>query len=170
MELMGCLGCDGVYAVGLPVCPHCGTVSPRYEGVEDLVPKATSGGASSAWEQAPVAEAPAAAPETAPAVEAEPAQLVAEPVGDGAAGDAPAMVAEGGYAGASNLVEIQPEPAAEAVPVAPDYGSMTQAALRDEAKARGLPVGGAKADLAARLADHDAAADGEPAVTPEGGG
>lgn len=42
---------------------------------------------------------------------------------------------------------------------APDYGSMTQAALRDEAKSRGLPVGGTKADLAARLAGHDAAAE-----------
>lgn len=41
----------------------------------------------------------------------------------------------------------------------PDYGTMTQAALRDEAKARGLPTGGTKADLAARLAGHDAAGD-----------
>lgn len=49
-----------------------------------------------------------------------------------------------------------PGPAADSA--VPDYGSMTQAALRDEAKSRGLPVGGSKADLAARLAEHDAAA------------
>lgn len=45
----------------------------------------------------------------------------------------------------------------EGAPVvsAADYASMTQAALREEAKARSLPVGGSKADLAARLNDHD---------------
>lgn len=40
---------------------------------------------------------------------------------------------------------------------APDYVSLTQAELRAEAKSRELPAGGSKADLAARLAEHDAA-------------
>jgi len=47
-----------------------------------------------------------------------------------------------------------PDPAPTAD--APDYGSMTKGALVEEAKARSLPAGGSKADLAARLADHDA--------------
>jgi hypothetical protein len=47
-----------------------------------------------------------------------------------------------------------PDPAPTAD--APDYGSMTKGALVEEAKARALPVSGSKADLAARLADHDA--------------
>ena len=38
----------------------------------------------------------------------------------------------------------------------PDYGSYPVAVLRDLARERGLPVAGAKADLVARLAEHDA--------------
>lgn len=37
---------------------------------------------------------------------------------------------------------------------APDHASMTVAQLREAAKAAGLPVGGSKADLAARLSGH----------------
>ena len=38
----------------------------------------------------------------------------------------------------------------------PDYASMAMAELRAVAKERGLSAGGSKADLAARLAEHDA--------------
>lgn len=40
---------------------------------------------------------------------------------------------------------------------ASDHASMTVAQLREAAKTRGLPVGGSKADLVARVAEHDAA-------------
>ncbi len=40
---------------------------------------------------------------------------------------------------------------------APNYEAMNKSDLIDEAKARKLPVSGTKADLAARLAEHDAA-------------
>lgn len=39
----------------------------------------------------------------------------------------------------------------------PHYASLTKGELVDEAKARELPVGGTKADLAGRLTEHDAA-------------
>lgn len=45
-------------------------------------------------------------------------------------------------------------------PVTP-YGSMKKAELVEEARARELPVGGSKDDLAARLAEHDAAQGGD---------
>lgn len=54
-----------------------------------------------------------------------------------------------------------PGPAAGRLADAPDYGLMTQAALRDEAKTRGLPSGGSKAELAARLSEHDTAQAGD---------
>jgi hypothetical protein len=171
-ELMGCLGCDGVYAVGLPVCPECGTVSPRFEGVEDRVPKATSGGASSAWEETPVAEAPAeaspaqAAPEP-PAYVAR-AAVVDDPVTP--SGDEAPDIATG--SGMEVLAAPDaPEPLSPA-DVAAGYTDLSYAELRAEAKARGLPAGGSAVELAARLSEHDetqAASDTAGAAT-EGGG
>lgn len=66
--------------------------------------------------------------------------------------EAPAAKVHGEHG--PELVAMSPD---AAVVAAADYASMTQAALRDEAKTRGLPVGGSKADLATRLTDHDAA-------------
>ncbi len=144
MGLMGCMGCDGVYAVGLPACPVCGMVSPRYEGSEDGMPKVTIGGASNAWEEAPQVVAPSTQDAAAPSpveVRGEPGPELADPPYAGVVTPLPQ-----GWA---------PDPGAPAP--APDYGSMTQAALRDEAKSRGLPVSGSKADLGARLVEYDAA-------------
>lgn len=45
-------------------------------------------------------------------------------------------------------------------PVTP-YGSMKKAELVEEARARELPVGGSKDEIAARLAEHDAAQGGD---------
>lgn len=124
------------------------------------MPTVTSGGASSAWE--PERE-PAAGGAVAP-------HALVHVVGDG---PAPLVLPEG--AGSPQVVSMAGGAVADSVPGgvqlpegwtadeppapqggAPGYGSMTQAALRDEAKARGLPVGGSKADLAARLTEHDA--------------
>lgn len=81
------------------------------------------------------------------------------PPGDDAA-VASGATAPGGWTQVEPAREARPAVAEDAEPPQPDapvYTSMTQAALRDEAKSRGLPVGGSKADLAARLAEHDAA-------------
>lgn len=73
VALMGCLGCDDTYAVGSERCPACGTRSPMFvpEGVDDRMPKTTSGGASSALEE--VSDAVDAASQPAPVAAAEPA-------------------------------------------------------------------------------------------------
>jgi hypothetical protein len=133
-------GCGVRFAVGLMRCPRCRALAPRFSGIvkEDAVPRITvSGGASNP--------------------DARPGEVgYVEPVGAQAEPEASA---------ASPMVEAVQEDAAPP-PIelsgelsgTPDYGSMTQAALRELAKARGLPVGGSKADLAARLAGNDAAA------------
>ena len=100
------------------------------------MPTTTSGGASNAWEPEPEA-APAAA-ETGDEVHsawggAEP-ELTQDETPSGTPKDTSA---------------------------AADYEAMKAAELRDEAKARGLPASGSKADLAGRLAEHDEAAAGE---------
>ncbi len=124
-----CSGCGTRFAIGFLACPRCRTVAPLYarhmEGAQ--VPRITvAGGASN----------PDALPGEAGYVE----QAAAE----------------------QNAVEIRGEHGPELTDMPPgqtvtttDYASMTQAALRDEAKTRGLPVGGSKADLAARLDEHD---------------
>lgn len=49
-----------------------------------------------------------------------------------------------------------------------DYSEWTVRQLQDECRARGLPTARAKADMAARLTQHDAQAGGdEPAAAPE---
>lgn len=51
MGLMGCLGCAEVYEIGLRACPGCGTRSPMNTERGEEMPKATTGGASNAWEE-----------------------------------------------------------------------------------------------------------------------
>ncbi len=81
---------------------------------------------------------------------AEGAQVPRITVAEGPSNPA-ALPGETGYVDPGHAAE----PADENTPAAVDYTSMSQAALRDEAKTRGLPAGGSKADLAARLNDHD---------------
>lgn len=137
-------------------CPHCGTRSHLYpeqqrKQEEESMPTVTSGGASSAWEDG---AGPQAAP-AAPVADQAPAAAEAPELEQGPATQAPALEGEHG----PELTDLPDggyvEPAA--APASGDYASMTQAALREEAKGRGLPSGGSKADLAGRLAEHDAA-------------
>lgn len=86
MGLMGCLGCAEVYEIGLRACPGCGTKSPMNTERGEEMPKATTGGASNAWEEteAVVAEAverPAedASVEAAPEPQDAPVMIVGEP-------------------------------------------------------------------------------------------
>jgi len=125
-------GCRNI-AADLTRCPMCTE--------EKAMPKATSGGASNAWEeQEAAAQAPVADPAPAtPAEETEPA-----------APETPAVPAE--------------EPKAPAETPAVDVTSMTKAQLQDHADSLGLPTDGTKADLAARITDHveSATAETEP--------
>jgi len=105
------------------------------------MPKATSGGASNAWEEQEAA-AQAAVADPAPAAPAEEAAP--------AAPEAPEAPAE------------TPAPAADA-PAAPDVSSMTKAQLQDHAVSLGLATDGTKADLAARITDHVESSAAEPA-------
>lgn len=134
-------------------CPHCGTRSHLYpeqqhKQEEESMPTVTSGGASSAWEDGAEPEAAPGAPVAAAAEAPEAPELE-----QGPATQAPALEGEHG----PELTDLPGggyvEPAA--APASGDYASMTQAALREEAKGRGLPSGGSKADLAGRLAEHD---------------
>jgi hypothetical protein len=132
-------GCGIRFAIGLMRCPRCQAVSARFAGVvkEDAVPRITvAGGPSNA------AAVPGEVGHVPPAEDAPPGQWKGERGPELIELPAGAAVFPAGWT---------------QVEAVPDYGSMTQAALRDEAKTRGLPVGGSKADLAARLAEHDAA-------------
>lgn len=95
------------------------------------MPKATSGGASNAWEQ----------PQEQTSVNGD-----GNPVSVLEQAPLPDDVPTQGESG-PGLVDLP----------APDYTSMTKTALAAEAGARELPTGGTKSDLAARLAEHDAA-------------
>lgn len=163
---MGCLGCEGTYAVGFLRCPHCRTRSPMFtgeEGTEDQMPKVTSGGPSNA---------------AAVVVEDDGAASVefawgGEEAAEGSV-DAVAQAAEGSAATTEVVGEQGPEltefPAGDVLEhvsaddAAAGYTDLSFAQLRAEAKARGLPAGGTAVELAARLAGHDAAA--QPAEQP----
>lgn len=157
MDLMGCLGCEGTYEVGLPQCPHCGTRSPMYAGGEDEMPKATSGGASNAWlENEPGYQAPVESEAASVEVAEVPADAEVTPPG------APAV----------ETGESDGSPAETAVPVLPPVESMSKSELQDHADSLGLPTSGTKSDLAARIVEHHEAAGGAveepaPAVEPE---
>lgn len=134
-----CSGCGCRFAVGFLACPTCRVVAPLYAGRTEgvQVPRITVAGGPSN---------PAAQPGEVGHVTAEPA--AAELRGE-------------------HGPELVGLPDGTAVIPAADYASMSQAALRGEAKTRGLPVGGSKADLAARLNEHDqqaATAAGDGAV------
>lgn len=149
-EACGCLG----IAAGLEVCPQCGK--------ESAVPKTTSGGASNAWEQAPAEPQSGSAAaqvqgEAGPELDVPAATGgMVTPEGWTQVGDGTPETFVPAEAGQRDLLREAWAEMKEAAASSPDYASMTQAALRDEAKARELPVSGTKADLAARLAEHDA--------------
>jgi hypothetical protein len=114
------------------------------------MPKATTARASNAWE-ATEAAAPAvvvtAPAEAVGAVDAAPlradAEVKAAPAVEWPPGSVPAA--------AQDAEALSP------ADVAAGYTDLTFAELRAEAKARGLPAGGSAVELAARLAEHDAA-------------
>lgn len=107
------------------------------------MPKATHGGASNGWE---VSEQPVAV------AAAEPVVVSAE-----------SPVAEEDAAPA----EEEPEQEAlSAADVAAGYTDLSFAQLRAAAKERGLSAGGTAVELAARLAEHDAAP-ASPVAAPE---
>lgn len=59
-------------------------------------------------------------------------------------------------AGLDELIDEKIRAAAAPDPQGPGYDALQVRALRDELRSRGLPVTGAKAELVARLAEHDA--------------
>ncbi len=155
MSLMGCLGCEFEYVVGLLRCPHCGTRSPMVPSTgetENDMPKITVSGASNADEPVPVAEE-VAPPVVAP-VEEDPAPVTS--------GEDLVMLGTPGIHGAEGLEILKTAPAQDgelsAADVAAGYTDLSFAQLRAEAKTRGLPAGGTAVELAARLADHDTTA------------
>lgn len=158
MALMGCLGCEDTYEVGLPRCPHCGTRSPMFVGGEDEMPKATTGGASNAWLENEPGYQPPVESEAAPVEAAEvPADAEVSP-------DEEPVTAETGVSDGP--------PAEAAAPALPPLESMSKAELQDHADSLGLPISGSKADLAARIVEHHeaVAADAPPesaAIEPE---
>lgn len=142
-----CLKCAKAHMRGFLHCPHCGERShlyPEQPGVEENMPKTTTqGGASNGWEPgepelaaAPVPEVP----EATPAPEPEPT--------------------------AEEQPEEEPEEPLSAADVAAGYTDLSFAQLRAAAKERGLSAGGTAVELAARLAEHDAA----PAIPAEPSG
>ncbi len=138
------------------------------------MPKTTGAGASSAWED-PVLPAPTALEgEHGPELLDLPVGDVVVPLPEGWTPDpGPAPDADYGSIGGKKLTgssNVGGELLDDAPPL--DYGSLPHAALRDEAKTRGLPAAGSKADLAARLAEHDAAVVGPDlpgSAVPDGG-
>lgn len=86
----------------------------------------------------------------------------------GGPSNADAVPGEVGYAG-PEPVELPDDGPVAAAPADTGWQSMTLAQLREAAKARGLSGSGAKADVVARLAEHDnsqAAATSEAELAP----
>lgn len=106
------------------------------------MPKATSGGASNAWETPDVVDEPAAV---------EPVEAAEVPA------DAEAVTEDGGTAPESVEESSAGDPEGDAedgsAPVV-DVTAMTKADLQAHADSLGLPTSGSKADLAARITDH----------------
>lgn len=112
------------------------------------MPKATSGGASNAAAEQEV---------TAPAVAEAATVSAVEPVPE-------APEASSGLADTDEQTETAEEPEElSAADVAAGYTELSFAQLRAAAKERGLSAGGTAVELAARLAEHDAAP-AEPAA------
>lgn len=133
--------CGVRFAIGLLACPRCKHIAPRFAGrvKEDHMPRITV----------------AAGPTNAAALPGEVGYMEpAKATGGHTDVAAPAPEAPAVPAATEGADPPTPGPVPGS---APDYSSMTQAALREEARGRGLPVGGSKADLAGRLAGHDAA-------------
>lgn len=128
MALMGCLGCDGTYEIGLPQCPHCGTRSPMYTTKETQMPTITSGGASNAAE---AVETEDVAAEAVAEVEAAPipadAETVTEvvPEAPAAAIEPEPAVEQSEAAVPAAVVEPAAEPEPEVAPEAPAFGGPT---------------------------------------------
>lgn len=111
------------------------------------MPKATSGGASNAAAEQEVTAPAVAEAATVPAAEPE-----------------PAPEASSGLADTDEQTETAEEPEElSAADVAAGYTELSFAQLRAAAKERGLSAGGTAVELAARLAEHDAAP-AEPAA------
>jgi len=153
-------GCGVRFAIGLMRCPRCQALSVRFAGVvkEDVMPRITvAGGASN--------------PDAGPGDVGYVAPAVAF---EGEHGPEPLDLPPGTPVFPQGWTQVGPHEARgpivdEPVTPEPDYASLTKAALIDDAKSRELPVSGSKAELAARLAEHDAAQ--APAdATVEGGG
>ena len=150
MASWACSKCRTVYAVGIPACPQCGSTDYTDEG--GIVAKASAEGGATSY----VAEGDAV-----PADVPEGVRLVG-PGAPAEAGDIPAE-------GTGQAPQGTPEP--EAAPDEPgqretepdgdedgppDYMAYRVTDLRDLCRDRGLPVTGAKPDLAAALAEWDA--------------
>lgn len=131
MTLRVCLDCSTAFAVGVPLCPHCGSERNAEQGTaaamgihagvpveteEDSMPKITRHGGASF-----------------------------PPVEETAAAEAD----DGG------------EPTPETTETAPGYEDMTVEELKEQLAERGLPKSGKRDDLVQRLRDDDAAAETE---------
>lgn len=132
MAIETCTGCKQTFAVGLFRCPRCKTLAPRYAEAARLIQKGTR--------TMPRITA-AGGPSNAAAVEGEVGFIKRE---ERKAEQAVEKV----------VAEIRGEHGPEAVV---DWASKTVAHLRKAAEERGLDTTGPKADLAARLAEHEAA-------------
>jgi hypothetical protein len=174
MASWACSTCRTVYAVGIPACPHCG--STDYSDEEAIVAKASAeGGATSYVAEgdavpadvpegvrlvgpgAPVAEGGAAEDAEGPSPEAEAPVAVVTP------GEFEDFTAKHGVTWEKQPDEVKPG-SSDDEDGPPDYMAYRVTDLRDLCRDRGLPVTGAKADLAAALAAWDADhPDGGPA-------
>lgn len=76
-------------------------------------------------------------------------------------GPKPADLPAGGVVAPEGWTSVEADPPEAFAPATPDYASMNKADLQSEAQARDLPTSGTKADIAARLTEHDAAQGGE---------
>jgi hypothetical protein len=176
---VACPKCGVRFALGLLKCPRCQTVSPQYAKPlkEDAVPRITvAAGPTNAGALpgevgyvppgGPQAPGVALVAEHGPELTDLPSGGHVEPV---AAHEDVAAPAPEAPAVSAVTEGAEPDDGARVEGSAPDYNAMTVAQLRDEAKAKELPVGGSKAELVARLTAHGQTTTDAP-VGAEGGG
>jgi hypothetical protein len=155
--------CRTVYAVGIPACPHCGGTE-HGEGEEAMAKASAEGGAThyvAAGDPVPD-DLPAGVRLVGPGAPVEgtehPADgTISPPIsgdGDGEPGEQVIQLPDGEYAKPDGPALSAAGDDDEDGP--PDYMAYRVVDLRDLARDRGLPVTGAKADLAAALAAWDA--------------
>lgn len=141
MATQTCSKCGGWLAWGLFRCPRCGELAPMYAEAARLIKKGTR--------TMPRITA-AAGPSNAAAVEGEVGFIKRE---ERKAERAVEKV----------VTEVRGEHGPEVVV---DWASKSVAHLREFAKDRGLSTAGSKGDLAARLAEHEAASASAAEVAP----